>query len=221
MSLDKIHLRKLLRILYSDDRDRRSLLRSDIRGDIKKEEGVTGDGGDFYGPFWTDAKAHVAGTGSLPKLTRARIEANKARARLYPQLQKGFLEWWNEKRRWRNEPISLLEGVKGPCDLKELGVTIKVENVLALTVGDDFKRIIYPYFRETPILPNEGVRVGLWVIREALQDQGESNLRFLDILRSSSFGIIDVPLKGDEKEILLRRYGEAVKEWKKLRKEYD
>ena len=74
MSIEKAHLRKLLRIFYAEPRERRRLLLEDIRTDISKETDARSDGGDFHGPFWADAKAHVAGTSNLREQAKIRIE---------------------------------------------------------------------------------------------------------------------------------------------------
>jgi hypothetical protein len=95
MSIEKIHLRKLLQLFYLPDNRRRSLLRADIRIDLNKALGETTDGGDFHGPFWADAKSHVAREVDLRIKIKERIESNKGRARLYPLLADGFLSWWN------------------------------------------------------------------------------------------------------------------------------
>jgi hypothetical protein len=34
-------------------------------------------------------------------------------------------------------------------------------------------------------------------------------------------GTIDNPLQGNENELFLKRYGDVLKEWKKLKKEYE
>jgi hypothetical protein len=65
MALDRIHLRKLLKILFLEPNQRRSALRADIREELNREAGGEGGGGDFYAPFWADAKAHVFGTRDL------------------------------------------------------------------------------------------------------------------------------------------------------------
>ncbi|MGH1559899.1 hypothetical protein ACRAWD_23875 [Caulobacter segnis] len=103
---------KLLRAMYAKSPERTRLLREDIRRTIKKESGVAkpkGKGGDFYVPFWADAKQHVRGKLDLRKQAQERIDANKGRARLYDLLTKGFLSWWEERRRLRNEPFTVLE----------------------------------------------------------------------------------------------------------------
>jgi hypothetical protein len=221
MSIEKILLRKLLRLIYLPDNKRTSLLRADIRSDLKKTAGETSEGGDFHGPFWTDAKNHVAGIGDLRSKIKQRVDRNKGRKRLYDLLGNGFLQWWDEKRRWRNVPFEVLpESVKAQLLISELGGTIKIENLLALKIGDQSHRIIYPYFSEEPALPEEGRRIGLSVLNKGLVDYSIDDLRILDVLRGSSYGILDHALQGNENELLLRRYGDVLKEWKKLKKEY-
>jgi hypothetical protein len=86
MALDRIHLRKLLKILFLDGNARRSALRADIRDEIAKATGE-GSGGDFYAPFWSDAKNHVFGIVDLRSMVNERIAANGRRANLYPRLR--------------------------------------------------------------------------------------------------------------------------------------
>jgi hypothetical protein len=222
MSIEKIHLRKLLQLIYLPDNKRTSLLRADIRSDLKKAAGEDSKGGDFHGPFWTDAKNHVAGIEDLRSKIKLRVESNIGRKRLYRLLGDGFLRWWNEKRRWRNVPFEIIpEGVSAQLLVSEVGGTIKIENLLALRVGDRFHRMIYPYFSEEPALPEEGRRIGLAVLNKGLPNYSIDDLRILDVLRGSSYGIIDQALQSNENGLLLKRYGDILKEWKKLKKEYE
>lgn len=73
MALDRIPLRKLLKILFLPPKQRRSELRKDIRDEIHREASAEAGGGDFYAPFWADAKAHVFGTLDLRDAVNARI----------------------------------------------------------------------------------------------------------------------------------------------------
>lgn len=220
LSLERIHLRKLLKIVYSTERARTALLRADIRSDLQKENGGSTGGGDFHGPFWADAKRHVAGNVDLQLQGKLRIQSNKRRERLYPELMTAFLKWWDEKRRWRNEPFEVLpEAAKARFPIKGLGI-VKIENLLSLRINDQSNRIIYPYFSETPVLPEEGVRIGLWLLSEALPQYDPSDLRILDILRSASYGTGDVPFRGNEGEALREKYSVALAKWRELRKEY-
>lgn len=222
MSLEKIHLRKLLQIFYLPENRRRSVLREDVKSQIKKENGgSTNGGGDFYTPFWTDAKRHVAGDLDLHAATEARVESNFRRRRLYPLLRDGFLGWWDERRRWRNEPfIFMPQSVKTHIVIPEVRGVVKVENLLALKVGDQFDRLVYPYFSEEPELPDEGGRIGLWLLGQALTDYQNDDLRILDVLRSTSFSTTDNPFRGNERDIFLRKYEEALVEWNRIRDEY-
>jgi hypothetical protein len=218
MSLERIHLRTLLRIFYAAPRLRRRLLLNDIRTDRSKEADSGAEGGDFHGPFWADAKKHVLGTGDLHDLTARRIAANKRRGNLYPKLRDGFLGWWNEKRRWRNEPFELLPGkFSARYVFHDLGAAVKVENLLALKGGDDSSRLIYPYFSEEPELPAEGARLGLWLMSQVFPRYGVEELRILDILRGSSLGVVDHRLGGEEHDLFVDRYRVALKEWEDLK----
>ena len=220
MSIEKIHLRKLLRLFYADERERRRLLVADIGSDRNKEQNGGGDGGDFHGPFWADAKDHVAGKLDLREQSKVRVGSNKARARLYPLLTEGFLSLWNEKIRWRNEkfetyPIS----IKAALPIEELNATVKIENVVAVKIPDGSSRIVYPYFSETPALPIEGARLGLWALKEALTDFRTDDFRIVDVLRHSYFRPTEIPTQGNERELFVQKYGDALKEWRKLRGE--
>lgn len=222
MSLEKVQLRKLLKLLYLDRSGLIRALREDIRAEAASELGDKSSGGDFFGPFWGDAKKFVANEVDLHQATNERIESNRLRRRLYKLLLEGFLSWWNEKRRWRNEPIALVE--KSPSGLFQpegARLTIRVENILALKGGDGSRRAIYPYFSEKPALSKEAARIGLWILSKTVTDYAIEDIRILDILRSTSFGNADCPLEGNEQEIFTARFNHVKSEWDRLRKEYD
>jgi hypothetical protein len=218
MSIEKINLRKLLQLFFADDRHRRSLLLADIRNDLTKEAGGRDSGGDFYGPFWSDAKDHVAGRSNLATQTKSRITANKTRARLYPILSNCFLDMWNEKMRWRNEPFEFVpESVKAQFLIEELGAIVKIENTAAIKTWDGSYRVIYPYFSEAPVLPEEGARLGFWALNKALPDYQMDDLRIIDVQRQSYFRPKDVGIKGDDRERFLKAYSALLREWKMLK----
>lgn len=217
MSLEKVHLRKLLQLFYSEPRRQRSLLLSDIRQDERKLLSSGSTGGDFHTPFWADAKDHVAGNLDLREQVKVRVASNKSRSRLYPLLAEGFLSAWNEKIRWRNEKFEVLTtSVKAPLSIPELNAIVKVENVVAVKIPDGSQRVIYPYFSEAPILQREGARLGLWAMKEALTDFEFPDFRIIDVLRSSYFRPEDNQLYGNEREIFLQRYRALLDEWRKL-----
>ena len=115
-------LRKLLELFSADDALRVSLQRRDIRDSINRSR-REGGGGDFYTPFWADAKAHVRGERELISATDARIAANHRRRKLYPQLRDGFLQLMSDSRRLRNEPYKVCPpDQEGHSALKELKV---------------------------------------------------------------------------------------------------
>lgn len=222
MAIDRMSLRKILRLFYAPKSKRVSLLREDIRRSLEKEEDLQeSNARDFFGPFWSDAKKHAVGEVDLLEQTKLRVKASSQRANLYPLLAKGFLSWWNEKRRWKNEPLELLkDGVRGRYEFEGLGV-VRVENLLALQADGDFRRLIYPYFSHVPVLPEEGARLGLWLLGEALPLHSGSDMRVFDVLRSSSFALTDVPLLGNERKLFISKYEALTEEWHKLRLDYE
>ena len=176
MSVLDLPLRKALRLFYASPRLRQSILKDDIRLDHKKEQGGTrSQGGDFYLPFWSDVKKHISGEADLTSLTDNRIESNPNFARLYPHLRDGVLELLNEKLRWSNEPIEITpKSVHGHLRIEDLKVTVRIKDAIHAVVRGEYTRIVYPYFSEEPSLPEEGGRLGLWVMQQALTENDVS-----------------------------------------------
>lgn len=224
LSLQRIHLRKLLKLLYSPANLRTAALRVDIRADLEKENQIDpddGTGGDFFGPFWADARRHVAQLADLGAATSARVQSNKSRRRLYPLLESGFLTWWNEKRRWNNEPYEYMtDNVRTQYAIAALDCTIKIENLICVELGNGARRLIYPYFSEQPVLTEDAAREGLFLLGQGLPSYSIDELRILDVLRGMSFSTSDFPLRGDEEEIFMRNYRALKREWDRLRTEY-
>lgn len=219
MSLERIHLRKLIKLLYLPANKRRSALRQDIRDDIAREAGATGSGGDFYGPFWSDAKGHVFGWSDLHDMTQARIAANSSRLNLYPQLRDGFLLWWNERRRWSNEPFRQADAVKAAYNFAGLG-TVKIANVLCVRDGNDENHFVYPYWFPEPVINEEAARLSLWMLGTSLTNASLDELRLLDVIRGRTFSTDRTPLQGDEQHIFQQKYERLRDEWNVLRLEY-
>jgi hypothetical protein len=220
MSLEVIHLRKLLKLLYSEPNRRVAALRSDIRDDISRELGASSGGGDFYGPFWRDAKDHVFGISDLHQTTKSRIESNAGRANLYPRLRDGFLLWWNERRRWTNEPFIQAQLFNSVYRHPTLNVQVKVENILSVRGSRKDDHFIYPYFSPDPVLNDESARLGLWIISESLVQVPVEELRILDVMRGQNFSLERSPLHGNEQNIFERKFLELAEEWAALRTEY-
>lgn len=221
MTFEIVGLGRLLRTMYADRADRISVLRTDIREEIKKENSLSSDkGGDFYGPFWADAKRHVSGEADLRVETSDRISKNPRRQRLYEILRDGFLLWWEEKRRLRNVPFKTIEAnIKARYSAPGLGV-VKVENTLAITVGDDGHRIIYPYFYQDPPLSEEAARLGLWLMSTSITTYATKDMRLLDVIHGRSFSDLDTPLQGNEEALFLKKYDELLRERRILRDEH-
>ena len=220
MSLENIHLRKLLKLLFLEPRKRQSELRSEIREDRRREAGERAGGGDFYTHFWADAKAHVFGGADLRGLTAERVHANDRRANLYPQLRDGFLQWWEEKRRWTNLPFKPGRKLRARVRFPSLDTTVKVDNILTVIDAKGDEHVIYSYFFPDPVLNEEAARLGLWLLSKAFPDVPVQELRILDIIRGNVFSLDRNPLVGDEEIEFLARYARLIRERDKLREDY-
>lgn len=221
MALDQIHLRKLLKILFLDAAKQQSELRMDIREQLARDAGDGGSGGDFYAPFWADAKTHVFGTGDLHQLADARIAANGTRANLYPQLRHGFLLWWDQRRRWTNEPFRPGRALKTYFSFPGLDATVKIDSILSVRDGLDAERAVYPYFAPNPELSEAAARLGLWLLTRALPTVPAEEFRILDVIRGRTFALDRTPLRGDEEVEFRRRYSQLLARRDTLRREYD
>lgn len=204
--------------MFSEEKE----FRAELKKDIYQAKRPKGDGGDFYVPFWAAAKVFLAKNPSLDQVAfKANVEGlvhkSKQRERLYPELEKGFLKWLDNKPLWTNQNYNFTtKDVKSKIVFKELDATVKVENILCVDVEDGSKRIIYPYFSEVPALPDEGAKLGFWALAEALPGHPLENFRILDIIRSRYFRPSEFPLNGDEKAIFEARFREILKRWREL-----
>jgi hypothetical protein len=215
MGLDRVHLRKLLKLFMMKENLRATAIRADARDVMKRLDEGAGPGGDFPIPFWRGAKDHAAGRSDLHDTTAEQIEKNWRRKNLYPRFRDGFLRWWNEKRRWINEEIiELPKTIKSSVGFAEIDGVVKVENLLCLRVGDDKHRYIYPYFSDKPPLTPEVARLGLWLMSKALPQHSIEDMRILDVLRGETFSVDKYPLAGDEEEVFTLRYRRILREWR-------
>lgn len=221
MSLQSINLRKLLKLMFLQGPRLVTALRTDIREDRDRESGSAEGGGDFYGPFWKDAKDHVFGDTDLRDTTRIRIEGNDKRANLYPQLRDGFLLWWDERRRWTNAPFQRVDVPKSRFQVPGLDTTVKVDCMLAVRDGRGDDYYVYPYWFPQPELSVEAARLGLWLLGQALPRIPAGELRILDTIRGRTYALDRTPLLGNEAAVFARRYTAIAELRRALRDEYD
>lgn len=221
MSIRTINLRKLLRLFFAPENLQISILRSDIRAEIAKAEGFESGGGDFYVPFWRDAKDHTVNLSDLANSVASRIEANERRENLYPRLRDGFLIWWNERRRWTNEPFEVIASPKGILRFEDLDASLKIENFLSLRGSQNDIHYVYPYFSPNPTLTDEAARLGLWAISESGIVEDNAALRILDVMRGQSYSIEEVGFDGNEHEQFVIRYRRLINTWHDLWGDYD
>lgn len=207
--------------MFLDERQLTSALRDDIREERAREHGVSSAGGDFYGPFWADAKAHVFGRSDLTDTTAERIAVNNRRRNLYPRLRDGFLQWWNERRRWTNAPFTEIPVPTSQLKISGQDVTVKVDCVLAVKDGVREDHYVYPYWFETPVISDESARVALWFLTQALPQIDPGEIRLLDVMRGQNFAIERNPFQGNEAGIFSRRLERLVSARERLRSEYD
>lgn len=222
MTIKVINLNKLLYLCALPDNVLTSELRDDLRTERNKRLGKKSGGGHFHHPWWGAAKKHAVGLLDLEEHTPALVAANaKYRKRLYPLLTQGFLSWLRYLRRTTNLRIGWAEEeVHTHYFVPELGLTVKVDNLLALKLGEDRHKLIYPYFSEEPSLDEKWARVGLWLMREALSTYDLADMELLDVLRGRSFSGASHFLKGDEEVVFQRRYQAVVQRWEELKPEY-
>ncbi|WP_152094792.1 hypothetical protein [Rhizobium dioscoreae] len=221
MTVLNVPLRKALQLFYAPPPLRRSILKEDIRLDRKKEAGGNrSQGGDFYVPFWSDVKKHISGDGDLAQLTDDRIKSDGRYKRLYSLLKDGVLELLSAKLRWSNELVEIIpRSVHGHLRLEDLGGTIRIRDALHARVRGEYTRVVYPYFSEEPALPEEGGRLGLWVMQQALINLDGDDMRIIDPLRKAFFSPRTTPLRGDEETVFRERYRSLIGEWEHLKRE--
>ena len=221
MPIDNIALRKLLKLLYLPANKRRGKLRDEIRSQNQRDADPDAvGGGDFHVPFWSDAKLFVAGKADLLQSTGARVDMNNGRERLYPLLANGFLDWWRQETRSRNERIDFIQiQMKYHLCFAEIGATVKIDNIMTLAFETSGHMHIYPYFSEEPILSDEAAKLGLWAMNEAFSGE-HADIRILDVLRGKVFRIADQRFRGDERARMLEMYRTLLSEFEALKVGY-
>ncbi|WP_414898532.1 hypothetical protein [Rhodovulum sp. YEN HP10] len=216
MPISDLSLRKALKLSFADQVLLRRELRTFIRTERNRENGADQGGGDFYGPFWRDAKQHALGLSDLSTDTEARIDANPRRANLYPELRDGFLLWWGQRRRWTNAPYEQGARHFGSVELHEAGISISVENLLSVIDGRGDEYLVYPYFFPAPVVSEEAASIALWVCSQALPRVPAQQIRVLDVMRGTTFSLDRNPLSGDERATFCAMLNRVVSEYEAL-----
>lgn len=149
----------------------------------------------------------MSGLGDISELTRQRVNSNKRYERLYTLLKDGILDLISEKLRWSNEPIEILpQSAHGVLKFEDLGGVVRIKHAFYARVRGEYTRVVYPYFSEEPALPEEGGRLGLWVMQMALKDFDPNDMRLIDPLRKTFFSPQVSPLQGDEEAVFRKHY---------------
>ena len=218
MTVKLIHLRKFLQFCALDKKSLEQALRREIYGDLKREDKSDDSTPmDFYGCFWADAKHSVLHGLNLDLATTDRIVKNSSRKRLYPILKKGFSDWWLDELRGTNLLVSPEEAnVHTRFTIPNTEITMKIENFLALKIGTDQYRLVYPYFSEKPALQDKWIRIGLWLLSQALPQFGSEPMRMLDVQRGIGYSIISNPLTGSEQAEIQAKCLEILILWREL-----
>ncbi len=214
MALQRIQLRKLLKILLLDQKECLSAIRKDIREDLAREALKTSGlsmARDFYVPFWAAAKNHVFEGADLTYSVDQLINKNWRRKDIYPQLCQGFLLWWDKRRRWTNSPFSRGRSIRKYFDFPGIEAVVKIDNILSVRDGLDVERAVYPYFSPQPELSEEVARWALWLLTTALPHIPPSEFRILDVIRGRTFSLDRTPLHGNEGDRFRRRYLEVLR----------
>jgi hypothetical protein len=221
MSIQIINLNKLLRLCALPE----NLLIGDLRDYLRSErdaaQGVESTARHFHYPWWSVAKLHVVGQADLRSETPVLVAANAYRKRLYPMLTEAFLSWFDELRRSSNESFGWVEErVHNHYPVPGLQLTVKVDNLLSLRIGDAVRRLVYPYYSEFPVLTDKWARVGIWLMRDALPRFPLDQMEILDVLRSRSFRGAELTLRSDEEAIFKTRFLRILELWRSLRTDY-
>lgn len=220
MSVHNPHLRKALKLVQLSGQKLDTELRDDIRNALKVHSEEK-SGGDFHVPFWADAKNFCFHDADLASLTQDRIESNPQRKRLYPLLQRSFEEWWTTFRAQRNEKMRPhKDHVKGDFIFDEVGVNVKIQNLICFSAGDSFHRFIYPYFSDEPVLTKEVASWGLAALKSTFPQYDDECFIILDVLRKQDYKLDKSDLHSNYIKAFESGYKRVLSRWDELRSEY-
>lgn len=213
MAINSMHLDRFLRLLCHDEKGLRKELLGDINTESKRAEGLKIEGGHFYSAFWADAREHINGGQHLSASTEQRIKDDPRRKNIYPLLAEGFLSLFT---RFDNSELKLLDRrPKGHLEVAEINLTLKIENIMALSIREQ-EYLIYPYWFLEPRLLEEPARIGLWAIDNALKNESVNIIRLVDIIRGKRYAVDAYQPNGNEADLLKIRYRKIYDYWERL-----
>lgn len=218
MTMDRLSLARFLELLQLPQPRRLKAIERDARRAVYGERfGKASDGGDFYGPFWSDAKrSAVEREFCLASATSDRIARNKARRRLYPQLLIGFQQGWNSLRSSRitEAALELVSRLSVTIKGSEAEDHIHASNVLAVREPIGSLHITYPYFSKDVGLGERHARVGLRVLRQGFATAKPQSVAMLDVLRGNLFVDPGSEIESSARAELVDRYDAVMREWR-------
>ena len=107
----------------------------------------------------------------------------------------------------------------GHFDFDDLGITVKVDNLLCFQIDRERHRLIYPYFSEEPAISGRWARVAIWVMSQVLDEFRPEDMVILDVQRARSYSVREIDLRGDEAEIFANRILELREIWEEILEE--
>jgi hypothetical protein len=218
MTMDRLSLARFLELLQLPHARRLKVIERDARKAVFADRfGKSSDGGDFYGPFWSDAKrSAVEREFSLAAATADRIARNKSRRRLYPQLLRGFEQGWRGLRTSRITAATLELVTRLSVTIKgsEEEDYIHASNVLAVKEPRGVLHIAYPYFSKDVGLGVRHAKVGVRVLRQGFARAKPESVAMLDVLRGNLFVGADGEVDTSARDELVDRYDAVMREWR-------
>jgi hypothetical protein len=218
MAMDRLSLARFLELLQLPQPRRLKLIERDARKALYEERfGKLSDGGDFYGPFWADAKRSAVDRGfCLKSATDERISSNKSRRRLYPHLLEGFETGWTSLKAssFGEAALSLVMRLAVYVKGSEEEDHIRATNVLAVTESDRSLHITYPYFSKDVKLGMRHARLGLGVLRQGFATAQPKTVAILDVLHGSIYIDSGEDIGDPEHKELVDRYDAVMREWR-------
>jgi len=171
----------------------------------------------YYDAFWSRAKKHAYSQQDIEISLKEFFESNpksRNKEKPYNRAKECFLRWYDEKRRWRNDEFTQnMQIYKSKNFLLGSNHPIQIQNkdFLSINLNEDNKRIIYASFSSKTMISSEGARIALWILKNSFPEINDHAFRFLDVLHSRSYGLIDYQFQGNEPELLRARYKEILR----------